>query len=280
MKYLYLLLISVLIIPSLQLSAQEYLPWSTNFDSAAERDAWTEYRTGSTEFFNWQFQTAPNGYPSHDYPVGNTGTDSTIDWMVSPEIYFHSSSKLALSTNLFVLIGSAPEDHFEVWMSTGSKDPMDGDYQMILDMTNFGSNGVWSDTSGIVLSDTGLGYVAFVYEATNNWFTAAFDSVIITPDTPIDTADTANGISLLQSRNEGFNLWPNPASDRVSISNTGMEGTVTATIIDARGAIRLEEQWNAASGTLELDLDDLPSGTYIVKLSNADAIRSERLIIQ
>jgi len=108
-------------------SAQEYLPWENGFATQEEQDAWTEYRLGATEFFNWGIATIGSGYATHDYPVGASATDTTSDWLVSPEIYFHSSAELDLSVRIFTMIGVTAEDHFEIWMSTGSKDPADGD---------------------------------------------------------------------------------------------------------------------------------------------------------
>lgn len=167
--------------------AQHALPYSTSFESQADRDDWEEFRTGATDFFEWEYATVAPAHASHDYPVGATSSDTTIDWLVSPEIHFHSTSKLALSAYVFTLIDLTPEDRFEIWFSNGSKNPADGDYSMIADLTNFGVNGTWTDTSGIILEDTGTGYVAFVYQATNNWFTVAVDSIEIIPDTPLSS---------------------------------------------------------------------------------------------
>lgn len=166
--------------------AQLPLPYSTSFETQSEQDDWEQFRTGVTDFYDWGFATPSTGaYMTHDYPVGASASDTTIDWFVSPEIHFHSTSKLQLSANLFNMIGVTPEDRFEIWVSMGSKDPADGDYQMLVDMTNYGVNGQWTDTSGIVIADTGVGYMAFVYQATQNWFTVAVDSIEITPDQPL-----------------------------------------------------------------------------------------------
>jgi hypothetical protein len=189
------------------------LPYSATWEATDEQNEWTQYRLTPSTLFDWNFSV---GAISHDYPVGNTQADTIRDWMVSPTINFFSTSKLSFQGNVFALIGVTETDYFGIWFSDGSKDPNDGDYVEILDLTGsiVGPNII--DTAGIEIPFTANeGYIAFVYEATNNWFTVAVDSVAIIPDNvPVKVID-----NYLE---EQINIFPNPTSDRfnLSISNT------------------------------------------------------------
>lgn len=185
------LLLILLAATSLLSFSQEPLPWSTSFETQTERDAWEQFRLGEQGTYDWGFNTASPVVAGHDYPLGAGPEDETHDWLVSPEIHFHSSSKLSLSVNIFSF-GITPDDWFEIWFSNGDKDPAAGDYEMIADLTYFGTNGAWSDTADIIINDTGTGYIALVYHATNNWYTVSVDSIEITPDVPLGTHELSD----------------------------------------------------------------------------------------
>lgn len=250
------------------LTAQESLPYSTSFETQAERDAWEEYRLGATAFYNWDFVTAPTAYASHDYPVGAGSNDTTQDWLVSPEIHFHSSSKLSLSMSIFTMIGTTAADRFEVWLSTGAKDPALGDYELIADFTNLGGSGSWQDTAGIVLPDTGMGYLAFVYQATNNWFTVSIDSIGITPDVPLATG-RVKGVDT------GVHFTP--AQRMLHVTHTQKEDVIV--LYDLTGAVL--RRVSAGGPACTLDLSGIRTPIVLAACyRNGERIKSEKLIVQ
>ena len=197
------------------LSAQvKDLPFATDWLTTTEQNEWTEYQIATTGFFDWSFSST--GFLSHDYPVGNTQADTVRDWMVSPVINFHSTSKMNLRLEVFAFIGLTDADYFGVWFSDGSKDPNDGDYQEIVELSDrFGISGGATglqDTMGIEIPFTASeGYIAFVYETTNNWFTITVDSIAIVPDSAL-----VNNENVLLEKE--IKVFPNPASDFVTLS--------------------------------------------------------------
>ena len=184
-------------------------PYSTGWETVDEQNEWTQYRLTPSNLFDWNFFQGALG---HDYPVGNTEADTIRDWMVSPAINFFSTSKLSFQGNVFALISISETDYFGIWFSDGSKDPNDGDYVEILDLTGstVGTNLI--DTSGVEIPfTTDEGYIALVYEATTNWFTVGVDSVAIIPD----SVQTNHFDPYLK---EQITVFPNPTSDRINIS--------------------------------------------------------------
>lgn len=75
-------------------------------------------------------------------------------------------------------------------------------------------------------------------------------------------------------------LFPNPASDRLSITFPGMTGEVVISIFDGAGRAVRTEQVNQAAGTLYmLDTDALANGTYIVDVQQGDERVAQQLLV-
>lgn len=80
--------------------AQTPLPYMTGFDNSAEQAGWQAFKTGIDSFGQWgiasfQVASSPNCL-YHDYPVGSSGSDSVIDWYVSPLFDFTDRAELQL----------------------------------------------------------------------------------------------------------------------------------------------------------------------------------------
>ena len=204
-----LLFIFLFLMTTTLFSQVKVLPYSVGWETVDEQNEWTQYRLTPSNLFDWNFSL---GAISHDYPVGNTQGDTIRDWMVSPIINFHSTSKLSFQGNVFSLIGVTNNDYFGIWFSDGSKDPDDGDYVEILDLTGstVGSNMI--DTAGVEIPFVASeGHIAFVYEAIDNWFTIAVDSVAIIPDS-VQTKIVAPYLK------EQITVFPNPTSQLFNLS--------------------------------------------------------------
>ena len=199
---------SLFFLLTFSLSAQvKDLPFATDWLTPAEQNEWTQYRLTPSTLFDWNFNGS--GTLTHDYPVGNTEADTIRDWMVSPTINFFSTSKVNLRVNVFTFVGLTDDDYFGLWFSDGSADPNDGDYQEIIDLTGILGAGVYQDTLGIEIPFTASeGYVAFVYEAIDNWFTVGVDSIAIIPDSIPTNIET----NFLEKE---IKVYPNPATDNV-----------------------------------------------------------------
>ena len=73
------------------------------------------------------------------------------------------------------------------------------------------------------------------------------------------------GNSIAEAENASITLYPNPASDKVTLEGVGNEANIF--IINAMGKVvrRLEN----AGGTLTFSVGDLPKGIYFVRVGNA-----------
>ena len=89
-------------------------------------------------------------------------------------------------------------------------------------------------------------------------------SITVTQDTILIAFFTSNQ-GIAETENASITLYPNPASDKVTLEGVGNEANIF--IINAMGKVvrRLEN----AGGTLTFSVGDLPKGIYFVRVSNA-----------
>lgn len=78
-----------------------------------------------------------------------------------------------------------------------------------------------------------------------------------------------------------FSLAPNPASESVRLAfGTGLNSDASVTITDISG--RTLRSFVLATGVInrELDIRNLPSGTYLLSVQNAEGIATKKLIVR
>jgi hypothetical protein len=75
-----------------------------------------------------------------------------------------------------------------------------------------------------------------------------------------------------------FEIWPNPATDHISIQYQHADEPMTVSILDMQGHV-IRQKRNVVSGS-ELEISTLPSGIYIIQLSNGEGIGYKKLVIE
>ena len=76
------------------------------------------------------------------------------------------------------------------------------------------------------------------------------------------------------------NIYPNPFNDYVTIDVTNVTSSVTVTIIDENGRAIISQEINATNRTAKevIETQLLPSGIYIVKITNKNQVLYQKLI--
>jgi hypothetical protein len=80
----------------------------------------------------------------------------------------------------------------------------------------------------------------------------------------------------------GFRLFPNPATERISLEMQGKPGVVTVRIFNTMGSLLIEKSYNnesQASIIFPVDISALASGLYIVHTSQAGDSSAGKLIV-
>lgn len=73
-----------------------------------------------------------------------------------------------------------------------------------------------------------------------------------------------------------FEIWPNPATDRIRIQYENANEAMVVSILDLQGHV-VRQKGNMVSGS-EMEISTLPSGIYIVQLSNGKEIGYKKLV--
>ncbi|WP_163322670.1 T9SS type A sorting domain-containing protein [Draconibacterium mangrovi] len=89
--------------------------------------------------------------------------------------------------------------------------------------------------------------------------------------------DIFNVTSVREQQLSSFILYPNPASDRVTLEFHEFITNVEVRMIDISGKTRSVRQTNRGNRT-ELDISDLPQGLYFVHVQDGDELQIRKLI--
>jgi len=114
--------------------------------------AWQQYILGDPTSPGWQVYTGTEDWTGVEtppiegsYAVGHNDDDlstSAEDWLVTPLLNVDAGARLTF----YHMTNYAPSwtEYRGVWVSTGSRDPADGDYVEVLDMSGMASDEEWS----------------------------------------------------------------------------------------------------------------------------------------
>ena len=93
---------------------------------------------------------------------------------------------------------------------------------------------------------------------------------IVVPPTP--TPDPA--------RSRDVTLFPNPASEDVNLTFTGMQGDAKVSIVNLTGSVVFDQKINITNQNVKINLPNLQPGFYLVYIKSDDAIMARKLIIE
>lgn len=86
--------------------------------------------------------------------------------------------------------------------------------------------------------------------------------------------EVCNGVDDVAA--ERVSVFPNPATDRLTVS--GVEGNGSITLVDIQGKVVLNRE--TAGGSTEIDVSRLARGTYFLRIQTSDGIATRRIILQ
>lgn len=253
-------------------NAQTPLPYTTGFDNTAQQAGWQEFRTGHLANYSWDIGPGGGTAPSapnilwHDYPVGGSSTDTVQDWFVSPPFNFAQGGSLAaMKVNVYSIIGSTqPEDELKIFLLTGSANPNSATTITELDdLTDLVStSSAFIDIPAVTIPPTvGSSYIAFRYQATNNWFTIKIDN--------IDIAGAPASVSEQSAEGTVLSLYPDPVVDVLNVSLGGELVNAPVVVFDAAG----KQVMHATTRNGTFDVSGLNSGTYVLQVNNGTQLR-------
>jgi hypothetical protein len=246
------------------------LPYYTGFDNTNEKAGWQEFRQGYQGFYNWGYGsgfTAPYSI-SHDYPVGSTSTDTTIDWFVSPQFDFTNGGMIdSIKVRIYSITGNVTAiDYLGAYLLIGSSNPSTATSK--IELGNFTSlvynNGNWSDTGKFTIpASTNNCYIGIKYRATNNWFVVGVDNIKI-------SGNSSSGIKNITQSNYILS-YPNPCTNEIQINSKNRIQSIAITNV-LGNSINWNWKNEANTNYVILDTEQLSKGIYFVRLIDKSGV--------
>lgn len=265
MKTYLTLILSLLTLASF---SQESLPYYTGFNNQQEQSGWKQYRLGDTlnTFYQWEM----NGSELlHNYPVG--GTQETDDWMVSPSIDFSNGAiidSLRFKAGGFGMPFGV--DTVAMYLVKGDQNPGLASSLTLLELftdSSYNNNNIWKTYYNYSISAfSDSGYIAFRYKTVVNWLDVSFDDLYI-KSMPVSVNEIdADDLDVI--------VYPNPTSQNLYIKSTDVLKDVQ--LFDIQG--KLIRQFDP--NTLELNVNDLTHGVYLLRIDLGEKTEVLKVIIE
>ena len=90
------------------------------------------------------------------------------------------------------------------------------------------------------------------------------DGQVEVVDEDVTVVVTLTSTSISDPQAQGFKVYPNPASDRISVSFEGKAATIR--VLNLAGQVMLEQSHDNASGQTHINISSLKPGTYILQI--------------
>ena len=104
-----------------------------------------------------------------------------------------------------------------------------------------------------------------------------FNAPVLT-NTTTNTISTNTGIQTLKTQHSTFSMYPNPASNSVTITVDESLLNTTATITDITGRKMMSVQLNTQHSTLSTS--NFANGVYILSISKQCGVLTQKLVVQ
>jgi hypothetical protein len=79
----------------------------------------------------------------------------------------------------------------------------------------------------------------------------------------------------------GVRVWPNPAADRLSIALGELSGSLDLDLFDIAGrSVIARSVSNNASGMVDLDINAVAPGEYVLRIRHADGASMHRVVVR
>ena len=98
----------------------------------------------------------------------------------------------------------------------------------------------------------------------------------VTANDRVSFTTGSNGIYDVESGT--LTLYPNPASEKVTVTVTGFEGQVEVEIVDMNG--RVSGKWRVENGELTVNVSEMAQGAYFVRVTGDTQTAVRKLIVK
>ncbi len=220
---------------------------------------------------NWIMRQNWNN-SENPFSVTSASYDDLSGTALHPENYMVSPFKLDCEQVVFkanVQDASAPAEHVGVAVSTtGNTNSADFTIVWETELTAKAA-GNWYEYNVDLRAYQGQDiYVAIVHCHCSNQFMLNVDDITL-------YREYNNTIGLADNTNLKLSVHPNPTSDQVNVESA--ENVESYEIYNITGALIRRQTANAKS--FSIDLTNLPKGTYLLRLNQANESKTQRIVL-
>jgi hypothetical protein len=136
-----------------------------------------------------------------------------------------------------------------------------------------------------ILATNAAGQVDFASVAQGSWhYTVSKDGYLVSEgDIEVTDQDVSQEILLLidaidNPSSRPLKLWPNPAADQVHISLPGLKGTASLHLLNLLGQVVLSQSINGSETSISVNVQNLPTGVYTIRIKATGEDFSARLL--
>jgi len=140
-------------------------------------------------------------------------------------------------------------------------------------------------TVGSIISSSASGANALeFYYFFYDWEVEAALTICMGPRTPVEVNITSTGNGMGEvGTNDGINVWPNPATDQLSITLGNVKGRVLVDMMDVTGRVVKSTNGEASTrlnGTMQMSVSDLANGEYVVRVQHDHGTSMHRIVVR
>jgi hypothetical protein len=127
-----------------------------------------------------------------------------------------------------------------------------------------------------VSGNNATAYYYFFYD----WEVEAPSVACEGPRTEVEVNIGSTGVGALADA-AGVRVWPNPADDRLSIALGELSGSLDLDLFDIAGrSVIARSVSNNASGMVDLDINAVAPGEYVLRIRHADGASMHRVVVR
>ncbi|MFZ9027588.1 MAG: T9SS type A sorting domain-containing protein [Crocinitomicaceae bacterium] len=234
-------------------------------------DLW-QYLTGNGDMSGvWNYPSNPSAVIGSQFVAGNsTFAGDTVYYIVNNAC---DADTAAVAIDVYGLSQAGGDGSFTVCLNQ----PYDL-YSGLTGTVDIG--GTWYDpannpTNSQQNAPNLPGQFNYDYIVSNGFCPADTSNIVVTVTSGCDW------LNVEELYFEGVEVYPNPATENIFISNTGSDEVFSYEMTDAQGKLIATKE-NAINGskTTEINIEQLETGLYLIKVYNENAARTFRVVKQ
>ena len=248
-------------------------PWTANFEQAEGYECW-KFIDADGDGANWFLYANDEASYGHNNSHGlamsasydnNYGALTPDNWMVLPAMSLPEGSNLILSWYEKGQDTGYAAEKYSVYISTTGNTVED----FTTAAANFTATKNWVGRNVELNQYAGQTvYIAFRHHDVTDMYILDIDDIKVSTER----------VSINEVESDMISLYPNPASEMVSINAEGLEGMVTVQILDLTGRVMMQQE--GAAQNFRFDVSSFAKGSYFVRMNGENINAVRKLIVK